>query len=405
MTEAWPYIGARDVCWYCGGRLVWDSDFEYNEIYDDADGIATMLHYTSCGAIVLYALRDEGGAVAMSNQQVIIGNNIDVLRGMPSESIDCVVTSPPYWALRDYGSEPVIYGGADGCAHEWSGQYCTKCGAWKGQLGLEPTPQEYIDHLLILFDEVKRVLKPTGACWVNLGDTYNGNKKGNTDTGKNRKAVNDEFYKQSVQGIGPKSLVMVPARFAIAMCEHGWILRNKIIWHKPNVMPQSCSDRFTVDYEEFFYFTKEPTYYFVQQKEPIKELSLKRSAYGFHSKKFNQDASGKRGVDVNKMGSRFVNPEGRNKRTVWSIPTSGSSEDHCAMFPPALIETPIKACTPEGGVVLDPFCGSGTVLEYCFDHDIEAVGIEINPAYKDIIRRRARSGQKRLGDYTEEADA
>jgi site-specific DNA-methyltransferase (adenine-specific) len=203
---------------------------------------------------------------------------------------------------------------------------------------------------------------------VNLGDTYNGSKKGNTDTGKNRKAVNSSFYKQAVPGIRDKSLVMVPARFAIAMCEHGWILRNKIIWHKPNVMPQSCSDRFTVDYEEFFFFTKSPSYYFIQQKEPALNAAAER-----------------------------------NKRTVWSIPTVGSPEEHCAMFPASLIETPIKACTPAGGVVLDPFCGSGTVLEYCFEHDIEAIGIEINPAYKDIIRKRAHIGQSRLGDY-EEAD-
>ena len=333
----------------------------------------------------------------MSNQQVIIGNNMDVLRGMPSESIDCVVTSPPYWALRDYGSDPVIWGGRADCEHDWVEHrepargrvgvnanvganrdskannrghptitnYCAKCGAWRGQLGLEPSPHEYIEHLVGVFDEVMRILKPTGACWVNLGDTYNGNKKGNTDTDKNRKAVNNGFCKQTAEGIGDKSLVMIPARFAIAMCDHGWILRNKVIWHKPNVMPQSCSDRFTVDYEEFFFFTKKPTYYFKQVKE----------------------------ANAQKLGNM------RNVRTTWSIPTQASKEEHCAMFPKALIETPIKACTPPGGVVLDPFCGSGTVLQYCFEHDIDAVGIEINPAYRDMIRKRARIGQSRLGDY------
>ena len=331
----------------------------------------------------------------MSDQRVIIGNSLRVLKDLEPESIDVCVTSPPYWGLRDYGSDPEIYGGDDACAHEWSEHreparggigktanvgankdgiannrghptitaYCTKCGAWRGQLGLEPTPQEYIEHLCGIFDEVKRVLKPTGACWVNLGDTYNGAKTGNTETNKNAKVVADTFKKSPVQGLGQKSLVQIPARFAIAMCDRGWILRNEIIWHKPNVMPQSVKDRFTVDHEKFYFFTKEPTYYFNQVKETARSINS------------------------------------RNARTTWSIPTKASGEDHCAMFPPALIDIPIRACCPPGGTVLDPFCGSGTTLEYCRMHDINGLGIEINPRFKEIIDRRSLANIGKLEAY------
>lgn len=304
----------------------------------------------------------------MSSQRVIIGNSLHVLKTMEAESIDLCVTSPPYWGLRDYGSAPEIYGGDPSCEHTWEehrqpargggpgktttvgankdtegnnrghptiSHYCTKCGAWKGQLGLEPTPQEYIDHLCAIFDEVKRVLKPTGACWVNLGDTYG------TD----------------------KSLAQVPARFAMAMTDRGWLLRNEVIWQKPNAMPSSVSDRFTVDHEKFYFFTKGPQYYFQQVKEVA------------------------RGTD------------GRNKRTVWTIPTSASTEDHCAMFPQALIDTPIQACLPEGGILIDPFCGSGTTLAYCRAHNLDGIGIEVNPMYKEIIERRSLAKIPQLEAY------
>ena len=364
-------------------------------------------------------------------QEIIIGNCLDVLKGMDDESVDVVVTSPPYWALRDYGSDPVIWGGSAECQHQWEEhveparggtsenanvgankdgeannrghptvtQYCTKCGAWKGQLGLEPSPYEYIDHLMMIFDEAKRVLKPTGACWVNIGDTYNGNKKGNTDTVKNGKVSTDTFAKQEAKGIPPKSLCQIPSRFAIAMTDRGWILRNSVIWQKPNVMPQSCKDRFTVDYEMFYFFTKSTEYYFQQQLEPVSEVSLKRAEYGWKSKKANLGPNADSGVDLDEMGTRFVNPDGRNMRTTWTIPTSGSHEEHVAMFPVALIETPIKACCPPDGVVLDPFCGSGTVLQYCFDKDIRAIGIEITPAYEEIIKRRSKSDQTKLREF------
>ena len=164
------------------------------------------------------------------------GDSLEVLRTFPDESVDCVVTSPPYWALRDYGVA--------------------------GQLGLEPTFQEYISKLCDIFNEVKRVLKKEGTCFVNLGDTYSGNKEGKTDN-----KVSD-YLKENSTGIHKKAtitekcLCQIPSRFAIEMCERGWILRNRLIWHKPNCMPSSVDDRFTVDYEDIFFFVKSRKYYF-----------------------------------------------------------------------------------------------------------------------------------------------
>ena len=331
----------------------------------------------------------------MSSQRVIIGNSLHVLKTMEADSIDLCITSPPYWGLRDYGSAPEIYGGDSSCEHCWEEHrtpargggpcktttvgankdtegnnrghptitwYCSRCGAWKGQLGLEPQPQEYIEHLCAIFDEVKRVLKPTGACWVNLGDTYG------TD----------------------KSLVQIPSRFAIAMTERGWLLRNEVIWHKPNAMPSSVKDRFTVDFEKFYFFTKEQKYYFEQQKEPQKgELTVRKI------KPTNRNSPGW----SYHTNSDFERGGLRNIRTVWSIHTKASGENHCAMFPPTLIDIPIKACCPPGGTVLDPFCGSGTTLADCRAHNLDGIGIEVNPTFKEIIDRRMMANLGKLEAY------
>ena len=490
-------------------------------------------------------------------QKVIIGNCLDVMRSMPDDSVDVCVTSPPYWALRDYGSDPAIWGGSADCEHDWTdhlepsrggvgrtanvgankdgeannrghptlSHYCSKCGAWKGQLGLEPSPLEYIDHLMMVFDEVKRILKPTGACWVNIGDTYstfsNSGQHGNLD---NRKSADGLELANNLKkdiakyGFPSKTLLQIPSRFAIAMTDRGWLLRNEIIWQKPNCMPTSVKDRFTVDFEKFFFFTKSQKYYFNQIKEELKKKDA-RTTFGSQKQgNFNnvysgnlydaskldgrnmrcvwaventskwkddeieasvrQGMNGSRGKGVVekrynlpdrsvfadymrshtdaqsvvdgadipvttaehwfrkdeggfaypsvedwlKVRSKVVsddpvydvidkgltdvvhetddimkNSDGqRNARCVWEISTVGSHEEHCAMFPKTLIERPIQSCCSVDGVVIDPFCGSGTVLEYCFEHDIEAIGIEINPGYKKIIDKRSRQGQTKL---------
>lgn len=313
--------------------------------------------------------------------KIIQGDSLQVLRTLESESIDCVITSPPYWNLRDYGTA-AWQGGNITCKHNAPSRFdyklnhslgpkrnqsqdsnkgsgsikqyrniCGKCGAKRidQQLGLESSFKDYIIKLCDIFDEVKRVLKKEGTCWVNLGDTYGGSKVGNTDNRKNRKVLTDSFRK--IGGTN-KSLCQIPSRFAIEMCDRGWILRNKIIWHKPNVMPQSMKDRFTVDFEEVFFFVKSDEYYFEQQREPLAAVSIERVKHGWKSKKANASVMNGKGIDVEKMGERFANPLGRNKRAVWKIPTSSSRFTHIAMFPEALIEPMIQAGCPRGGVRL-----------------------------------------------------
>lgn len=349
------------------------------------------------------------------NIQVLQGNCKNVLNTLAADSVDCIITSPPYWNLRDYGTTPEIYGGSKECNHVWAEhieparggvstnanvgankdgvannrghptitQFCTRCGAWRGQLGLEPTVGQYITDLVGIFRECKRVLKDTGALWVNLGDTYNGNKIGNTDDKSAKSVTEQKITMHLIPGIPRKSLCQIPSRFAIAMTDDGWVLRNEIIWHKPNVMPQSCKDRFTVDFEKMFFFTKIPTgYYYKQILEPIKDTSIQRAKYGFKTNKFNISANGCAGIDIE---------TGRNARTVWTIPTSGSADNHCAMYPSTLVDRPIRATCPVGGTVMDIFAGSGTTLAYCKARGINAIGIELNPDYVDIINRNLRS--------------
>ena len=242
----------------------------------------------------------------MKTNTILQGDALAVLKTLPDESIDCVVTSPPYWALRDYGVD--------------------------GQLGREPTFQEYITKLCDIFDEIKRVLKKTGTCWVNLGDTY-GTQSGAMRDGKfGTKNTNNQ------QVIQPKSihkcLLQIPSRFAIEMTNRGWILRNRIIWHKPNCMPSSAKDRFTVDFEELFFFVKSKKYYFEPQYE--------RATYTDNRKDKGRHQYNNRNTQCGVLVT-----DKRNKRCVWKIPTKGFKEAHFAVFPEALIETPIKAGCPQ----------------------------------------------------------
>jgi len=230
--------------------------------------------------------------------QIILGNALNVLPKLPAESVSCVTTSPPYWGLRDYGIESVIWDGYRNCKHEFNeynskllhenrqnldggtlgnpqyiknlhgfgsakAGFCSKCGAWRGNLGLEPTFELYIKHLCDIFDEVKRVLRKDGTCFVNIGDSYNGSKVGNTNAstgaiGKPKYSgdFTKTFKKENQNSIPTKSLCDIPYRFSIEMTNRGWIKRNTIIWWKPNCMPSSAPDRFTIDFEYMFFFTK-----------------------------------------------------------------------------------------------------------------------------------------------------
>lgn len=332
----------------------------------------------------------ESGAKAFYTKlnTIVQGHVLEQLQMLPDECIDCIVTSPPYWALRDYKTEPQIWSThtRSNCKHLWrtatkkwhsdrgknprkevfSDEFqtegtkhatCELCGAWNGSLGLEPTPGEFIEHLCQVFDEVKRVLKKTGTLWVNLGDTYSAqrwsNNKG-TSFMRTGKSAEEREPIEKESGLPDKCLVQIPARFAIAMTDRGWILRNEIIWHKPNCMPSSVKDRFTVDFEKMFFFTKNKKYHFETQEEEAKydgrkDLMMKGSP------KYKESVMP--GQPEHSMAARghvrwrkSKNPwEGmiRNKRCVWTIPTKPFADAHFAVFPEKLIEIPIKAGCPE----------------------------------------------------------
>jgi len=367
-----------------------------------------------------------------------------------------------------------------GAISQMAGQFCVKCGAWRGELGLEPTIELYISHLCDIFDEAKRVLKKTGTCWVNMGDTYATHVSGSANHSHN-------FYKPetaSKQGIGTlkkprtgiseKSLCLIPSRFAIEMCNRGWILRNIIVWHKPNCIPSSAKDRFTIDYEFLFFLTKSRKYYFEQQFEPY-NVSINR--WGGQTMK-NADGKQKDYLEMQKIGSTSSmreggnlrpNPFGRNRRCVWNIPTQPWPQAHFSVFPEALVETPIKAGCPEEfcvkcgqprekvyevtqtgrpqrsntskykqiqnsmsagqkyqewrnenppvfkghtdcgcgagfkpGLALDPFCGSGTTPVAAKKLGRNFIGIDINPEYCEMTRKRIakvpENSDKLIGD-------
>ena len=299
------------------------------------------------------------------------GDCLTVLKTFPDEFIDCCVTSPPYWALRDYGCD--------------------------GQLGLEPTFQEYIDKLCNIFDEVKRVLKKEGTCWVNIGDTYNGNKEGKTDNKVCDYLKNTTTNLHKKKGDLPdKCLCQIPSRFAIEMTNRGWILRNEIIWYKPNAMPSSVKDRFTVDFEKVFFFVKNKKYWFEQQLEKsIWFEKDKRAITGGITKSGKSITSEGNQYQINKSGS-FRKDGNRNKRCVWQIPTKPFKEAHFAVFPPTLVEPMIQAGCPENGIVLDPFMGSGTVAEVALKLNRHFIGIELSPEYCEMAKKRIKEIQPQL---------
>jgi site-specific DNA-methyltransferase (adenine-specific) len=293
--------------------------------------------------------------------KIILSDCLTGIKQMPDSSVDCCISSPPYWGLRDYGVD--------------------------GQVGNEQDFKEFVKKLIELYSEIQRVLKPTGTCFVNLGDTYNGTKQGNTETNKNPKLVTDSFKKERIKDIQDKSLLMIPERFAIGMIDEGWILRNQIIWHKPNQMPQSATDRFTVDFEKIFFFVKQSTgYYFEQQFDPYTE-PLDRWAgqmiRGNYKTKTDQFAIQERnGRDMR------PNPEGKNMRTVWSINTEPFPEAHFATYPEKLVKRMIEAGCPENGLVLDPFMGAGTTAVVAKKLNRNYTGFELNPKYKLIAENR-----------------
>jgi len=316
--------------------------------------------------------------------KILCGDVREVLKKLPDECIDMSVTSPPYWALRNYHKEGVIWGGDENCEHEWNiketeivtgysdkstiirnrtekyaGQiqksevgFCKKCGAWRGQLGLESNMEDYVNHLCDVFDEVKRVLKPEGTCWVNIGDTYAGSgcklPHHKIEGGKHLQQVlgGAEPKEKPAWTVLDKSLCGIPFRFSLEMARRGWGLRNTIIWEKINQIPSSAKDRFTVNFEYLFFFFKKKDYYFEQQFESYEE-PLKR--WGGEVIKAKNQSEWDTGTGQKTFRDRNLRPnlQGRNKRTTWAINTQPLAENHFAAFPEKLIETPIKAGCPE----------------------------------------------------------
>lgn len=307
--------------------------------------------------------------------KIIVGDCLDLIKQIPDNVVDCCVSSPPYWGLRDYGVA--------------------------GQIGNEDDFKVFISTLVELYIEIWRVLKPTGTCFVNLGDTYAGSGSGttkNADTSKyveNSKQVyvlpNGQAKASKFRGTNlNKSLLMIPERFAIGMIDAGWILRNQIIWHKPNQMPQSATDRFTVDFEKIFFFTKQPKdYYFEQQFEPYSENS--DMAYRIKlraGKSYNLTEENPYKKNTPLLGGSTYNEEGKNMRTVWSINTEPFSGAHFATYPEQLVSRMIKAGCPIGGLVLDPFMGAGTTALVSKKLNRNYVGFEINEKYKQMAEKR-----------------
>jgi len=379
------------------------------------------------------------------------GNSLDILRQMPDSSVDNVITSPPYWMLRDYG--------------------------YDDQWGLEPTYQEYLEHLWLLMDETYRILKPTGTVWINLGDTY-GTTSGNLvqgNIGTNKIKYTGKIHGYNKPAAAHKCLLLIPHRFAIGCIDRGWIVRNDIIWAKRNGMPESCRDRFSKKHEYFFLMVKQQKYYFdldgIRDKRTALENRpdgvIRERIYGYNSKRKKFGAWNDHGPDDiirgNRINNKYNNSKGKNPGDVsdfWDIPTRPSSKAHYASYNFKLIEKPIIAGCPEfvckkcgkprekilnrtnktttqiakekgntdfrskggkkvlqnldykgghgtnlaeyqitgltdcgcgegfeGGIVLDPFCGVGTTLVRALQLDRNIIGIDGSKEYCDIARK------------------
>jgi DNA modification methylase len=324
-----------------------------------------------------------------------VGDCIEVMRGMEAESVDCVVTSPPYFGLRDYGVE--------------------------GQIGLEDTPQAYTAKMVEVFREVRRVLRPEGTAWLNLGDGY-------ANGGRTQRAHDDKngaraMSTRPMDGAKPKDLFMLPHRVAIALQDDGWWVRNDHVWHKPNCMPESVRDRCTRAHEYVFQLAKSKKYYFdgdaiaeplttpAKANYPKRAKVTGRGSQGFaDARGGDRDNSGGFPPRVREQRSSIPGGQSlqsepsdtRNCRSVWTIPSKPFPEAHFATFPVALAERCILAGCPEGGVVLDPFAGAGTTAVAALQTGRQAVLIELNPDYADIARRRIEAARPKPDLFTAE---
>lgn len=318
----------------------------------------------------------------MEVNRIYCGDTLETVQQFETESIDCVITSPPYYQLRDYGF-----------ADQW---------------GLEKTYQEYLDKMLALMAELKRVLKPTGTMWINLGDSYNGNKQGSTQgtstsllTGKI--THNQVMVNKKTQQMPDKSLMLIPHRFAIrCIDELGLILRNDIIWAKPNGMPESVTDRFTKKHDFFFFFVKQQKYFFDLDaiREKQSESSIKRCLTPYFERNVEDNNVSRMNPNTEKKyRDKVLNGMGKNPGDVadfWDITTKPSNEKHYATFNADLIGRPIVAGCPVNGIVLDPFCGTGTTLVRALQLGRKVIGIDGKQEYVKIAEKRIQREQNKL---------
>lgn len=272
--------------------------------------------------------------IPLRDGMVLEGDSLEALRLLPLGSVQCVVTSPPYWGLRDYNVP--------------------------AQIGLEPTLNQFFNHLVAVFNEVRRVLRDDGTLWLNIGDGYTSGNRGYRARDKKNPARAMTVRPDTPEGLKPKDLLGVPWRLAFALQDDGWYLRSDIVWHKPNAQPESVKDRPARAHEYLFMLTKSERYLY--DHEAVQEVGL--------------------------------NGKMRNRRSVWEINTQPFPDAHFATFPPKLVEPCILASTRPGDLVLDPFFGSGTVGVVCLNLHRKYVGIELHPDYIAIAARRLKQAEK-----------
>jgi DNA modification methylase len=360
--------------------------------------------------------------------KILQGSCLETLSSLEEKSVNTCVTSPPYWGLRDYGTGEWVGGDPD-CPHmkkskigkncitghkgmEEKGNVvgdaiykseCADCGAVRkdDQLGLEETPEKFVENLVNVFREVRRVLRDDGTVWLNLGDSYYNYRSDGNQVKQTVASTRQDFLESSphrsnkVKGLKQKDLIGIPWRVAFALQADGWYLRQDIIWHKPNPMPESVQDRCTKAHEYIFLLSKSPKYYY--DNEAIKEETLTQD---------NQN----RDRDTTKLnntpgrtkmaGLKTNNYETKNKRSVWSVSPIPYKEAHFATYPPELIKPCILAGCPEGGTVLDPFGGSGTTAQVANNLNRNAILCELNPEYVEIAKGRLHESLGMFMDLT-----
>lgn len=349
-----------------------------------------------------------------------------ILSEIKDQFFQCVITSPPYWQKRKYEVGDLVWNNNDNCEHSWNvieykdpnssggfskkqvtnrgsyfdasvSMFCSKCNAWKGQLGQEPDYNLYINNLCSVFDKAKRILRNDGTLFVNIADKMSSKSGGMGLSDRNRinkgqpklSKSNNELldFEQPITNLPDKCQVCVPERFVIEMINRGWILRNKIIWHKPNQYPESCKDRFTVDFEYVYFFTKKTKYKFNQQLEPYtKELNR----WGGNALKADGESnwSKETGQDIYRNRKLRPNEEGRNMRCVWSISTKRSGYKHYASYPEELVKRLVLAGSSDGDWILDPFSGIATTGLVARQLNRNYVGVELSKKYHNYAKDR-----------------